>query len=273
MTIIPVGMDESDPQIVARSGRLSLRQALSAAWERVLWRGRTDRWEQESSQGLVRVVDALLERCRTTPETLAIDLGCGSGAVTLPLAPRCAGVLAVDINAGAMEMLARKAAERQLTNVQTLTAPIQGLGVDPESLDLVVSNYALHHLGDADKREVLDAAIRWLKPGGQLVIGDMMFGRGSSGGDRQIIATKVRAMARKGPAGWWRIAKNVWRFALRLQEKPLPVATWERFVAQAGFEGIRTERIVQEACVLTAIRPGAGRPSPVPAAGQAAASA
>lgn len=266
-------MDRTRTRIITRGRRLSPRQAFSAGWERALWRRRTERWEQESSQGLIRVVEAVLARCDTSPEAIAIDLGCGSGALTLPLAQRCGRVLAVDVNGAALEMLAAKAADQQITNVQTLAAPIQGLELDPGSLDLVVTNYAMHHLADADKRALLAEAIGWLKPGGQLVIGDMMFGRGASEDDRTIIAAKLRAMVRKGPAGWWRILKNVWRFALRVQEKPLPVATWERIVEEAGFTGVRTERIVQEACVLSANRPGAERRSPTPGPDHVVASA
>ncbi len=248
-------MDVPRPRIAARARRLSPRQALSAGWERALWGRRTVRWEEESSHGLTRVVHAVLERCETDPETVAIDLGCGSGQVTLPLARRCARVLAVDVNGPAVQMLGEKAAAADITNVQLLTTPIQGLDLDPASVDLIVTNYTLHHLRDADKRTLLADAILWLKPGGQLVIGDMMFGRGSSPDDREIIAAKLRAMVVRGPAGWWRILKNVFRFALRIQEKTLPVTAWERIVREAGFTEVHTERIVQEACVLSARRP------------------
>jgi ubiquinone/menaquinone biosynthesis C-methylase UbiE len=248
-------MDVTRTRIAARARRLSPRQTLSAGWERALWGRRTVRWEEQSSQGLTGVVQAVLDRCQTGPDTVAIDLGCGSGQVTLPLAPRCARVLAVDVNRPAVEMLGEKATAAGLTNIQLLTTPIQGLELDPGSVDLIVTNYTLHHLGDADKRALLADAIVWLKPGGQLVIGDMMFGRGSSQDDRAIITAKLRAMVVRGPAGWWRILKNVFRFALRIQEKTLPVTVWERIVGEAGFTGVQTERILQEACVLWAIRP------------------
>jgi 2-polyprenyl-3-methyl-5-hydroxy-6-metoxy-1,4-benzoquinol methylase len=248
-------MDVTRTRIVARARRLSPRQTLSAGWERALWGRRTVRWEEQSSQGLTRVVQAVLDRCQTGVETVAIDLGCGSGQVTLPLAARCARVLAVDVNRPAVEMLGEKAAAAGLTNIQLLTTPIQGLELDPGSIDLIVTNYTLHHLGDADKRALLADAIDWLKPGGQLVIGDMMFGRGSSQDDRAIITAKLRAMVVRGPAGWWRILKNVFRFALRIQEKTLPMSAWERIVGEAGFTDIHAARIVQEACVLSAIRP------------------
>ncbi|HEY5188054.1 MAG TPA: class I SAM-dependent methyltransferase [Solirubrobacteraceae bacterium] len=243
--------------ITTRSRRLSLRQALSVNRERLVWGRRTASWDTEGSQGLTSIVQAVLDRCHTPPGTLAVDLGCGSGQVTLPLAPRCARVLAVDVNGPAVTMLEGKAHKAGVANIQTMTESIQSLELERSSLDLVVTNYALHHLSNADKRAVLAEAHGWLRPGGQLVIGDMMLGRGATSGDGAIIAAKVRAMVVRGPAGWWRIAKNLWRFALRVKEKPLPVGAWERLVAAAGFESVQTTRIVQEGCVLSARKPAA----------------
>ncbi|MDQ6747493.1 MAG: class I SAM-dependent methyltransferase [Candidatus Dormibacteraeota bacterium] len=220
-----------------------------------MWGRRTSSWDQGGSQGLTSIVQAVLERCQTSPDTVAIDLGCGSGQVTLPLAPRCAKVLAIDVNGPFIAMLERKAREAAVDNIQAITGSIQALELDSESLDLVVTNYALHHLSNGDKREVLAQAYSWLRPGGQLVIGDMMLGRGTASGDREIIVAKVRAMAVKGPAGWWRIVKNLWRFALRVKEKPLPVPAWEDLVRGAGFDSVQTTRIVQEGCVLSAVKP------------------
>jgi hypothetical protein len=87
------------------------------------------------------------------------------------------------------------------------------------------------------------------------VIGDMMFGRGLDAENRQIVSTKARSMLSRGPAGWWRLAKNVWRFTLRVGEKPLPIGRWEALARSAGFDAVSTRRVVSEACVLTATRP------------------
>jgi SAM-dependent methyltransferase len=133
----------------------------------------------------------------------------------------------------------------------------------------VVSNYALHHLRDVDKEELLAKIFRWLRPGGRLVIGDMMFGRGADAEDRAIIASKARGLARLGPGGWWRVVKNAWRFVFRLWEKPLPVAAWESIVSHAGFEEVHSARVIAEACVLSADKPVTDMPAAQPPAGEA----
>ncbi|WP_249020550.1 class I SAM-dependent methyltransferase [Conexibacter sp. S30A1] len=230
-------------------------QSLSAKRERELWDSRAESWDTTSSAGLSQVVAAVVEACEAAHSPVALDIGCGSGQVTLPLAPSCAHVLAVDISRPLLERLEAKARELGVENVKTVATPIEALELPNESLDLVVTNYALHHLRDADKELVLDRCLGWLKPGGRLVIGDMMFGRGASVEDRTIITTKARAMLARGPAGWWRLAKNIVLFSLRIREKPMTAARWEAAVREAGYTDVQVRRIVAEACVLTATKP------------------
>jgi ubiquinone/menaquinone biosynthesis C-methylase UbiE len=237
------------------SRRLSPAQALAVTRERLLWNRRAESWDIEGSAGLARVVDVVIEACRASRGAVAVDLGCGSGQVTIPLAADSASVLAVDVSAPSIARLEAKASDAGLRNIQALAHPIETLDLPAESIDLIVSNYALHHLRDADKAQLMRRAYEWLRPGGRLVIGDMMFGRGAAAGDRAIIASKASGMLKRGPAGWWRLAKNVWRFSLRLGEKPLPVARWESLVGTAGFHDVATERVIAEACVLTATKP------------------
>jgi ubiquinone/menaquinone biosynthesis C-methylase UbiE len=237
------------------SRRLSPAQALAVTRERLLWNRRADSWDSQGSSGLSKVVAAVLAACRPSSGTIAVDLGCGSGQVTIPLARDCARVLAVDVSASFIARLEAKADDAGVRNIQSLTNPIETLDLPAGSVDLVVSNYALHHLRDPDKAELVERAHGWLRPGGRLVVGDMMFGRGADSEDRAIIAAKARGLLSRGPAGWWRVAKNVWRFSLRLGEKPLPADRWESLVRAAGFDDVATERLVSEACVLTAVKP------------------
>jgi SAM-dependent methyltransferase len=82
-----------------------------------------------------------------------------------------------------------------------------------ECADLVVSNYCFHHLSDEDKLGGLDDIRRVLRPAGKLVLADMMFRPGlTDPRDRPLVASKTKAMIRKGPAGYLRLAKNAARF-------------------------------------------------------------
>jgi 2-polyprenyl-3-methyl-5-hydroxy-6-metoxy-1,4-benzoquinol methylase len=185
-----------------------------------------------------------------------VDLGCGSGQLSIPLAARGVQVTAVDVSPQMVERLRAKVDGMELDGiVHARVSPIEQLSFSAGSLDLVVSNYALHHLRDSDKQALVRQAARWLRPGGKLVVGDMMFGRGATSRDRAIIGSKVLALAKKGPAGWWRVLKNAWRFMLRLQERPCSIDTWRTYFEQAGFSPVSASEVVSEAAVMVGIRP------------------
>jgi len=230
------------------------RVARGAGRVRRLWDRRAQRWEHHGSAGLERVVDALVEACAPAADRDVVDLGCGNGQLSLPLARAGARVLAVDISARMIETVEQKAAQEGLS-VRTAVRPVQELAVEPESLDLVVSNYAMHHLYDDEKRAVLESAVTWLRPGGRVVLGDMMFGRGATRHDREVIGAKVRVMLRRGPAGWWRIAKNAARFTLRIRERPLPMETWIEMFRDAGLTEVAGARVVAEAAIVVGSKP------------------
>jgi SAM-dependent methyltransferase len=256
----PIVRDTADvvAPLPISSRRPSPAQALAVAGERLLWNRRAESWDLEGSVGLTKVVEAVLDACQSSPETVAVDLGCGSGQVTIPLARTCAHVLAIDVSPPSIARLQTKARAADIRNIQPITHPIETLDLPPGSVDLIVSNYALHHLRDADKAELLCRSYQWLRPGGRLVIGDMMFGRGITPGDRAIIASKAQSLIRRGPGGWWRLTKNVWRFTFRLREKPLSAAKWELLAYRAGFSEVAISRVLAEACLLSATKPLTG---------------
>jgi len=173
---------------------------------------------------------------------------------------RGAQVLAVDVSPAMIRRLQSEARRLDVTRLEGLAMPIEELALPSASVDLIVSSYALHHLRDADKARLVSAAFSWLRPGGRLVIADMMFGRGASSRDRAIIKSKVAALARKGPGGWWRIAKNGARYLLRVQERPVSMDTWTAMLTRSGFTEVSATTIVAEAGIVTGRRPE--RPGP-----------
>lgn len=224
--------------------------------QRSVWTRRAPTWDHGNMPGLDRVVQAVLAQAQPDGAAIAVDLGCGTGQLALPLARVAARVIAVDVSPAMVDRLVRKAAEERLDNVDARVAAIESLRLPPRSVDLIVSNYALHHLRDPDKADVVQRAAQWLRPGGRLVVGDMMLGRGGDRRDRQIIAAKIAAMARRGPAGWWRLTKNAPKFLLRVQERPVSIAAWEAMLRQAGLGSVASRTVVAEAAVVWGTRCG-----------------
>ena len=111
-----------------------------------------------------------------TPTDVVADLGAGTGAIALAVAPNADYVLARDVSEGMMEAGRRKASAARITNVEfaygrfrepNLTTP------DDRPVDVVTSNFALHHLDDDEKHE----AIATMAETGarRIVLGDVMF--------------------------------------------------------------------------------------------------
>jgi ubiquinone/menaquinone biosynthesis C-methylase UbiE len=227
--------------------------------QRRRWTRRASSWDREApaNTGLASVVAAVVEDARVAAGTRVADLGCGTGQVTLPLARAAASVVAVDISEAMITMLRDNAAREGIRNVDGMVAPLERLTLPAGSVDVLVSNYALHHLADAEKRRLVERAVTWLAPGGRIVIGDMMFGRGADAEDRAVIREKAAALVRKGPGGLWRLAKGAWRFGVRTSERPLPPAAWVDLLEGAGFRDVTARKVVSEAWVVSGTAPPA----------------
>ena len=106
------------------------------------------------------------------PEDTVLDLGCGTGAIGLALADLAGRVGGRDISEGMMAEAREKAADAGLDNVAFGYGEFRDPEVE-EPVDVVVSNFAMHHLSDAEKREAIQV-IADLKPR-KFVLGDVMF--------------------------------------------------------------------------------------------------
>lgn len=227
------------------------------ARQRRVWGRRAAAWDHHASSnpGLVKVVERVIEQAAPELSMRVVDLGCGSGQLDLRLAPKVSSILAVDVSTEMIKLLLDNASAAGVHNIEGRATPIERLHLDAESVDLVVSNYALHHLRDSDKSRTVREAASWLRPGGRLVVGDMMFGRGSDADDREIIASKFRSLAKMGPGGWWRIVKNGVRYIVRVQERPVSMQRWIAMFQAAGLKDVAGARVVNEAAVVTGAKP------------------
>jgi len=235
---------------------------LNSRLQEKVWDRRASTWDHHGAAGLEDVVEAVLSVAEVPVGGTVVDLGCGTGQLSIPLAQRGAHVTAVDVSREMIDRLVTKAPCAGPGTVTGLVSPVEELSFAPGSVDLVVSNYALHHLRDSDKRALVQSAACWLVPGGRIVIGDMMFGRGVTARDRAIIASKVAILVRRGPAGCWRVVKNLGRFAARFQERPVPPEKWVQYLEGAGFEDVAVHLVVSEAAVVMGTRPPEARMAP-----------
>jgi ArsR family transcriptional regulator len=98
------------------------------------------------------------------------DLGCGTGQVAAALAPFVTRVVAVD-RSGDMLQTARRRL-RDLPNVQVRHGELEALPIADAELDAATLLLVLHHL--PDPATALAETARVVKPGGRVVIADML---------------------------------------------------------------------------------------------------
>ncbi|NOT07512.1 MAG: metalloregulator ArsR/SmtB family transcription factor [Gemmatimonadales bacterium] len=98
------------------------------------------------------------------------DLGCGTGQVSATLAPFVHRVIAVDESAAMLK--AARQRTRDLPSVDIRSGTLEALPVAEGELDAALLILTLHHA--ADPARVLASARRALKPGGKLLVVDML---------------------------------------------------------------------------------------------------
>lgn len=116
-------------------------------------------------------LEQLVAIVRAHPGAQVLDLGCGAGHVSFLTAPHAARVVAYDLSADMLGVVAGEAAKRGLTNVDTQLGAAESLPFGNASFDLVFSRYSAHHW--ADVGAALREMRRVLKPGGRVVICDV----------------------------------------------------------------------------------------------------
>ena len=104
------------------------------------------------------------------PDWIVGDLGCGTGQVAASLAPFVKQVIAVDRSPDMLQAARRRF--RDLGNVDVRRGELEALPIQDGVLDAATLLLVLHHL--PDPVQALSEAARVLKPGGRLLICDML---------------------------------------------------------------------------------------------------
>ena len=102
------------------------------------------------------------------------DIGCGNGVLATEAALMGAEVDAIDISP-AMLALAEIYARDRKAPVRTQSAGLLSFAYRPESYDLIVSEFTLHHLPDFWKAVAMSRIYRALKPGASFYLRDIVF--------------------------------------------------------------------------------------------------
>lgn len=113
----------------------------------------------------------ILDRVPLQPDQTVLDLGSGTGFLSIELAERCgpgATVFAVDPWKAAMGRLGRKIAQRNLTNIRPLMQDAATIDLPEQSVDVIVSNLGVNNFDEPAK--ILRVCSRVAKPGATFLL-------------------------------------------------------------------------------------------------------
>jgi arsenite methyltransferase len=164
-----------------------------------------------SRRGKFEVWARLLTGLNLRGDERVLDLGCGRGAVLLAAAKllprgRAVGVdiWRADQTGNSMQStLANADAEGVAERVELHTRDMTDLEFPSESVDVIVSNFAIHNLPDNEaRRSAIVEAVRVLRPGGRVVIADLGFTRNYAAWLQQCGMVDVERRS-LGWRAWW----------------------------------------------------------------------
>lgn len=135
---------------------------------------RYDRGIKILSRGRITEVYLKIAEMVAAPGKRILDIGCGTGNVTLACADRGATVIGVDSNAEMLEVAKAKAKKAGLENmVEWVEAGVAEIADKiNEGLDAAVSCLTFSELTPNEQTYTLSTAYSFLKPGGAIVIAD-----------------------------------------------------------------------------------------------------
>lgn len=118
----------------------------------------------------------LIEEARIRPGFRVLDLGSGTGTLTILVKQMhpAAEVVGIDGDPNILAISRAKAAQKHV-DIRFDEGLASALPYPDASFDRVLSSLVFHHLTTENKKRALDEILRVLKPGGTLVIVD--FGR------------------------------------------------------------------------------------------------
>ncbi len=102
------------------------------------------------------------------PDKRVLDVGAGTGRLSIMLAKRGAQVTALDVSPKMLEMIREKCRRDVACNVSTVVGDAESLPFEDNSFDIVTAAFLIVHL--KDPKRFFDEVYRVLKDGGIFVV-------------------------------------------------------------------------------------------------------
>ena len=168
----------------------------AAVWMWLLYRAFSYNGKRQMSR---QIIEGTAEYVKLPEGGVGLDVGCGSGALTIACAKRNPQGSFIGIDRWGKEyasfnkpLCESNAKAEGVSNVQFLQGNALKLDFPDESFDAVTSNYVYHNILSCDRQAILMETLRVLKKGGTFAIHDIM--SRAKYGDMQSFVQKLKAM-------------------------------------------------------------------------------
>lgn len=141
------------------------------------------KWDEKPQRvALARAVtEKIAGQVRLCNTMDAMEFGCGTGLISMALAPMLKTVLAVDMSENMLAVLDEKIRLNHVDNLFTRKQDVFKEGLPDERFDLIFSSMALHHVNDVNA--LLKIFKQALRPDGMVALADLDAEDGGFHGD------------------------------------------------------------------------------------------
>ena len=161
---------DGTPASAQDDGRVEAVLASRRSKSREFFASTADQWDRVREELFGRTFHLTALLGLLDERSVVGDLGCGSGVISQAMAPFVERVIAVDGSAEMLDTAAQRLAEAP--NVELRQGELEALPLRDGTLDAAVIVLVLHYVPDPAR--VLAEAHRVLRPGGRLLIVDML---------------------------------------------------------------------------------------------------
>lgn len=175
---------------------ISVLMAVMTLWMFMMYRAFSYNGKRQMSR---QIIEGVAEYVHLPEMGYGLDVGCGSGALTIACAKRNPGASFIGIDRWGKEyasfnkaLCVKNSQAEGVKNTNFRQGDAVKLDFDDEVFDAVTSNYVYHNIPSSDRQKILLETLRTLKKGGIFVIHDIM--SKAKYGDMEAFAAKLRAM-------------------------------------------------------------------------------
>lgn len=209
------------------------------------WNKRAKEYDNymSASAGYTKLINEIINTANPKDRDIGIDIGAGTGALTVPLSTMVQNLYAIDTSCEMLKILKAKLKRKNITNVETISADIRRMPLISTSVTLIVTNYCLHHLKDGERSHAIREFYRILKQNGRIVIGDVMFSQ-----DEKKKIMRERLEEKKRKMKYINYLKmrilEILQFSRRYKnEYPIPSEMWITILHNACFKNLSYKRL------------------------------